>query len=73
MSISKMSFLVKMREQSVDRDEVREGSTKKIWIRLTLIRIRLEFWPKRIRMNIRPKEILMSISRKKIHVGVRRA
>jgi hypothetical protein len=38
MSISKMSFLVKMREQSdyqtVDRDEVREGSTKKIWIRL---------------------------------------
>jgi hypothetical protein len=34
MVISKMSFLVKMREQSVDRDEVREGSTKKIWIRL---------------------------------------
>ena len=68
----------KMREQSdyqtVDRDEVREGSNQEDLdqVRLTLIRIRMEIWPKKIRMNIRTKEILMSISRKKIHVGVRR-
>jgi hypothetical protein len=36
--VIKQNVLNKMREQSdyqtVDRDEVREGSTKKIWIRL---------------------------------------
>ena len=68
MSISKMSskLLIAMRFEKVRPRRFGSG-------RLTLIRIRLEFWPKKIRMNIRPKEILMSISRKKIHVGVRRA